>query len=138
MTRVKEFVEIVTSQHRRENPIDDQVNKWIQKQERKANPGQKIHIQDIKYHTQYRKDQDDMVHSVLIIWEWSSLFGDKIRHKKQDVDRLAKDLYDEFRGISFGGKTPQDYFKKEPRRHWYSTPDDSWGNYDKQRRRGDK
>lgn len=127
MTRVKEFVEIVREE-RRENPIDDQVNRWIRNQEKKANPGQKLVIQDVKYHTQYRKDQDDMVHSVLIIWEWGRIIG-KWNPKKrvpQDLDRFAKDLEDEFRGISFGGKDPSDYFKREPRRHWYSTPDDSW------------
>lgn len=127
MTRVKEFVEIV-GEKRRENPIDDQVNRWIKSQEKKANPGQKLVIQDVKYHTQYRKDQDDMVHSVLIIWEWGRILG-KWNSKKrvpQDLDKFAKDLEDEFRGVSFGGKSPYDYFKKEPRRHWYSTPDDSW------------
>ena len=86
MTRVKEFVEIV-GEERRDNPIDDQVNKWIKSQEKKANPGQKLVIQDVKYHTQYRKDQDDMVHSVLIIWDWKDKSWN--HRKRLDADKLA-------------------------------------------------
>ena len=133
MTRVKEFVEVV-GVGRRVNHIDSQVNKWIIEQEKKAHAGKKLDIQDIKYHTQYRKGEDDMVHSVLIIWDWKDKSWN--HRKRLDADKLAKDLYDEFRGISFGGKTPEDYIKKEPKRHWYSTPDESWGEGKPWRRKG--
>ena len=145
MTRVVEFVEVVKSQARRESKrIDRQVNKWISKQEN-SRPGYKLVIQDVKYHTQYRKEQDDMVHSVLIIWDWKKDHGDgggggrtwakpppsPRKHNPRNPS-FYEQLEDEFRGVSFS----------EPRkphrdldRYWYSTPDKAWKDDRRRERR---
>ena len=68
---VIEFVEVVGSfKHRKKETLSVMVNRWLVDFEKEAEPGYYLYIQDIKYHTQYRKERDDMVHSALIIWQW--------------------------------------------------------------------
>ena len=69
---VVEFVERVGPLPR-EDPLEDRINKWLLEFEQKAEPGYYLYIQDVKYHTQYRKADhgaSDMIHSALIIWQW--------------------------------------------------------------------
>lgn len=69
---VVEFVERVGPLPR-DDPLEDRINKWLAFFERQADPGYYLYIQDVKYHTQYRKadvGESDMIHSALIIWQW--------------------------------------------------------------------
>ena len=70
---VVEFVERVGLLPR-DDPLENRINKWLVEFEKEADPGYYLYIQDVKYHTQYRKadreNQSDMIHSALIIWQW--------------------------------------------------------------------
>jgi hypothetical protein len=115
MTRVIEFVEIVNGEPRKQK-IDKQVNKWISGKE-KTKPGFTLEIQDVKYHTQYRKEQDDMVHSVLIIWGWKKDDWSGSGHKRNiDYNDLERSLTDALKPDK----------RRQRDRNWYSTPDRSW------------
>ena len=68
---VKEFVEVVGSfKFRKKETLSVMINRWLVDFEKEAEPGYYLYIQDVKYHTQYRKEPDDMVNSALIIWQW--------------------------------------------------------------------